>query len=108
MNFGSTATAANTPFGFWAVKQARTEVPWTPNAAKVFKSAWMPAPPPESEPATVRAMGSVRMPYLYKNERARQTHGKLPAPASLLLEGKSPTNTRPERGWVARAWVVGG
>src|SRR3970282_695901 len=28
----------------------------TPCAAKVFRSAWMPAPPPESEPAMVRAL----------------------------------------------------
>jgi hypothetical protein len=28
-------------------------VPWTPTAAKAFRSAWMPAPPPESEPAIV-------------------------------------------------------
>ena len=31
--------------------------PWTPSAANVFKSAWMPAPPPLSEPAMVSATG---------------------------------------------------
>jgi hypothetical protein len=35
-------------------------VPWTPSAANVFKSAWMPAPPPLSEPAIVSATGMVR------------------------------------------------
>ena len=29
----------------------------TPNALNVLRSAWMPAPPPESEPAIVRARG---------------------------------------------------
>ena len=33
------------------------EVPYTPCAAKVFRSAWIPAPPPESEPAIVRTLG---------------------------------------------------
>jgi len=31
--------------------------PCTPSEANVFKSAWMPAPPPLSEPAIVSAMG---------------------------------------------------
>jgi hypothetical protein len=34
-------------------------VPWTPKAANVFKSAWIPAPPPLSEPAIVNATGKV-------------------------------------------------
>ena len=33
-----------------------TDVPKTPNCWKVLRSAWMPAPPPESEPAIVRAI----------------------------------------------------
>ena len=36
------------------------EVPWTPRAAKVLRSAWMPAPPPESEPAMVMAVFTLR------------------------------------------------
>ena len=46
-----------TPRGFCAVMQVMALVPWTPSTPKVFKSAWMPAPPPLSEPATVKAMG---------------------------------------------------
>ena len=34
------------------------EVPKTPSAMNVFRSAWMPAPPPESLPATVSARGT--------------------------------------------------
>ena len=46
-----------TPPGFCAVIQVRTEVPKTEWVRKVFKSACIPAPPPESEPAIVNAIG---------------------------------------------------
>ena len=46
--------------GFWAVMQVMALVPCTPRAAKVFKSAWIPAPPPLSEPAIVSATGKIR------------------------------------------------
>src|SRR4051812_31479540 len=32
-------------------------IPWTPAAANAFRSAWMPAPPPESEPAIESTRG---------------------------------------------------
>jgi hypothetical protein len=32
-------------------------MPWTPHAANAFRSAWIPAPPPESEPAIERSLG---------------------------------------------------
>jgi hypothetical protein len=47
-----------TRFGFCAVMQVMALVPWTPIEANVFRSAWMPAPPPLSEPAMVSAMES--------------------------------------------------
>src|SRR5262245_59329276 len=34
-----------------------TVIPCTPNASMVFRSAWIPAPPPESEPAMVSTRG---------------------------------------------------
>ncbi|MNY11419.1 hypothetical protein D3C86_1444470 [compost metagenome] len=34
-------------------------MPKQPSALKVFRSAWMPAPPPESEPAMVSVRGGV-------------------------------------------------
>jgi hypothetical protein len=40
---------------FCAVMAAMAEVPKTPNWWNVFKSAWIPAPPPESDPAIVSA-----------------------------------------------------
>ena len=33
-------------------------VPKTPHAMNVFRSAWIPAPPPESDPATVSTLGT--------------------------------------------------
>src|SRR6266850_1464868 len=33
-------------------------MPNTRNAENVLRSAWIPAPPPESEPATVNALGT--------------------------------------------------
>jgi len=39
------------------VSDVITHVPWTPSAAKVFRSAATPAPPPESTPAIVNAVG---------------------------------------------------
>ena len=40
---------------FCAVRAVMAEVPYTENAANVFRSAWIPAPPPESDPAIVSA-----------------------------------------------------
>src|SRR6266851_8982002 len=45
---------------FWAVTAVIADVPCTPKAAKVLRSAWMPAPPPESEPAIVSATGTFK------------------------------------------------
>lgn len=36
---------------FWAVRAVTTVHPYTPKLAKVFRSACIPAPPPESLPA---------------------------------------------------------
>jgi hypothetical protein len=33
-------------------------MPWQPSAANAFRSAWIPAPPPESEVAIVRHRGT--------------------------------------------------
>ena len=41
---------------FWAVIAVTALVPYTPWAANVLRSAWMPAPPPESLPAIVSAV----------------------------------------------------
>ena len=56
---GGDSWTAVTPIVFWAVMAVRADVPNTPSAEKVFRSAWMPAPPPESEPAIVIAVGGL-------------------------------------------------
>ena len=60
---GSSCTAV-TPVVFCAVSATIALIPWQPAAAKAFRSAWIPAPPPESEPAIVKhlatAMHSLR------------------------------------------------
>src|SRR6266498_2278861 len=46
-----------TPSVFCTVTDVRALIPHTPSTAKDLRSAWTPAPPPESEPAMVRARG---------------------------------------------------
>ena len=48
---------ASTPTVFCAVIAVIAVIPWTPQRANAFRSAWMPAPPPESEPAIDRQVG---------------------------------------------------
>ena len=52
-----------TPSVFCAVTAVIADVPKTPCAANVFRSAWMPAPPPESLPAIVSACGAYSIDY---------------------------------------------
>ena len=53
---GGTGCTDRTPRVFCAVSATITDVPCTPNCWKVLRSAWMPAPPPESDPAMVIAI----------------------------------------------------
>src|SRR5438093_747233 len=52
-----TSDTSVTPSVFCTVTEVRALIPHTPSTANVFRSAWMPAPPPESEPAMVKARG---------------------------------------------------
>ena len=56
---GGSGSTASTPRVFCAVTAVSTLVPYAPRAAKTFRSAWMPAPPPESEPAMVSTVVGV-------------------------------------------------
>ena len=58
MLFRSHAWMPRTASGFCAVMHVIALVPCTPSAAKVLRSAWMPAPPPLSDPAIVSATAS--------------------------------------------------
>ncbi len=54
---GETVSIASTPTVFWAVIAVIAVIPCTPQRANAFKSAWMPAPAPESEPAIDKTAG---------------------------------------------------
>jgi len=58
---GGTAWIARTPSVFCAVIAAMAVVGWPPSIVTVRISAWIPAPPPESEPATIRTRGTIRL-----------------------------------------------
>ena len=55
---GETCSTASTPTVLCAVIAVIAVIPWTPQRANAFRSAWMPAPPPESEPAIERTVGT--------------------------------------------------
>jgi len=55
---GGTSCTAVTPVVFCAVNATIALMPWQPAAAKAFRSAWIPAPPPESDPAIVKHLGT--------------------------------------------------
>src|SRR5947209_11029922 len=54
---GGMAWIALTPIVLCTVTAVIALMPCTPQRANAFRSAWMPAPPPESEPAIVSARG---------------------------------------------------
>ena len=58
MNAGGTGWTPVTPTVFCAVSAVIAVMPWTPQRANAFRSAWIPAPPPESEPAIERTAGT--------------------------------------------------
>src|SRR6266700_3246246 len=53
---GTSATPV-TPSVVCTVTEVIALIPHTPRTAKVLRSAWIPAPPPESDPAMVSARG---------------------------------------------------
>jgi hypothetical protein len=48
---------------FWAVIAVMTDAPYPPLAEMAFRSAWIPAPAEESDPAMVRTIGIICAPY---------------------------------------------
>ena len=54
-----TCSTALTSTVFCAVSAVIAVIPWTPHLAKAFRSAWIPAPPPESEPAIESTAGII-------------------------------------------------
>ena len=62
-NSGGNSWIAVTPTVFCAVNATIALIPWQPAAANAFRSAWMPAPPPESDDAIVNARGINSTPF---------------------------------------------
>ncbi len=60
MNCRGSVSTEITSWVFCAVSATIAEVPCTPQRANAFRSAWIPAPPPESEVAIVIAIGMRR------------------------------------------------
>ena len=59
-NPGDCSAMAVTPRVFCAVSATIADMPCAPQRAKAFRSAWIPAPPPESDEAIVRARKTQR------------------------------------------------
>ena len=56
-NAGGSCSIAVTPRVFCAVSATMADIPCAPQRAKAFRSAWIPAPPPESDEAIVSTRG---------------------------------------------------
>ena len=54
--FGSIDTIDLTPVVFWVVTAVIAVIAYEPNAVTVLISAWMPAPPDESDPAMINIL----------------------------------------------------
>ena len=74
---GGIGCTALTPTVFWAVIAVIAVMPCTPHAANAFRSAWMPAPPPESEPAieSTRGIGATPRKLPGRHVAARRRRG---------------------------------
>src|SRR4051812_24023352 len=81
MNSPGTGWMPVTPTVLWAVSAVIAVIPCTPQRANAFRSAWMPAPPPESEPAIDRTAGTGL------GTRVRVGYGRMAAGADDILAG---------------------
>ena len=89
-----------TPRVFCAVRPVTTDRPNTRKAQNIFRSAWIPAPPPESEPAIVSAFGmgfSVILSLLRDRAGGRGTPAPSYRPAARFF---SAFGSRLSVGWV--------
>src|SRR5215813_10221951 len=75
-NSGGRLKTPCTPTEFWAVTAVSTDMPNTRNAEKVFRSAWIPAPPPESDPAMVSALGTLISQRVYAGREGATNEGR--------------------------------
>src|SRR5436853_7654121 len=78
---GGMAWMALTAVVLWAMMAVIAVMPWTPQAANALRSAWIPAPPPESEPAIDRTAGTGRSLIAVHGSHARRScRGQIAAP----------------------------
>ena len=85
----SVSCMERTPQVFCAVSAQITLWPYKPRAAMVLRSAWMPAPPDESLPATVRTEGSCMGPPI-QEKRPAQNASSTDARPGQAAQGQLP------------------
>src|SRR4051794_11755989 len=75
MTSGATGWTRRTSTVFWTVIAVIAVIPCTPQRAKALRSAWMPAPPPESEPAIDSTAGTGRSGIAVEGSHGRPSRG---------------------------------
>ena len=113
MNSAGTGWIPVTPTVLCAVSAVIAVMPCTPQRANAFRSAWMPAPPPESEPAIESTAGrghraQVRRSYGPRSKRA--VFGVLSgfAPMASTPRGRPARRLPGERGRLRRGFAADG
>ena len=104
MNSGGTGWTPVTARVFCAVSAVSAVVPCTPAWANAFRSAWIPAPPPESDPAIERHTGtrSAMKPMIGREyDRLRDVRGRDP-----LHDERRRNEHRLEKHWRRRRDIV--
>ena len=99
MNSGGTSCTAVTSTVFWAVRATIALMPWQPSRANAFRSAWIPAPPPESEAAIVRQRGTTgTRGYHRPMATHRRSLGRAPrGRGGRVLDGRPSAGASPRR-----------
>src|ERR671911_352427 len=99
---GGTLWIDSTPTVLWAVSAVIAVIPCTPQRANAFRSAWIPAPPPESEPAIEitagmrRPSGIVDLEQLDRRSRLAEQVRLLGRRGLLRLAGTPPRGHQPK------------
>src|SRR3954469_14214926 len=91
MTSGATGWTPRTSTVFCTVIAVIAVIPCTPQRAKALRSAWIPAPPPESEPAIDSTAGTGRSGIAHHGSwrRGRSTAAAVPGARRWLSLGSS-------------------